>query len=156
MKMKNGLHTEYYENGNKWYEEYWIDGWLHREDGPAMVVYHENGDRRCEGYYIDGEWHKEDAPAWIVYYKNGDVELEEYYKDGKLHREDGAARIWYSKNGKVEKQRWFKDGKLLKTIPKPMLEAYMKTNNMKLVDLLTSNDRMIRKNAEKYHWKEIV
>ena len=126
--MKDGLYTEYYVNGNKKYE----------------------------GYYKDGRRHRQDGAAWIWYHKNGYKWFEGYYKDGKWHREDGPAIVGYDENGKIKEQRWFKDGGRLDVIPKSMLEAYMKTNDLKLVDLLTSNNEIVRNSAEIYDWKKIV
>ena len=49
------------ENGRSWY----LNGELHREDGPA--VEYANGNRR---WYLNGHLHREDGPA--VEYANGD------------------------------------------------------------------------------------
>ena len=64
-------------------QEFYRDGKLHREDGPAVIY----ADGRQE-FYRDGKLHREDGPA--VIYANG---RQEFYRDGKLHREDGPAVI---------------------------------------------------------------
>ena len=81
------------EDGTKrWYNE---DGFLHREDGPAI----EWGDGDKE-WYRNGKHHRENGPA--VEYANGD---KEWHKNGKLHSEDDPAIIkadgtkeWYINN----------------------------------------------------------
>ena len=77
-----------YSSGNKyWY----INGKLHREDGPAIE--RTNGTKQ---WYINGKLHREDGPA--IEYANGD---KYWYLNGKRHREDGPAieefgtKFWY-------------------------------------------------------------
>ena len=92
----------------------------------------------------------------IEYYENGNKSSEAYRKNGELHREDGPADIWYYENGLISSQCWYKDGKELKVIPKYMLEAYMKSNDIKLVELLTSNNKVVLKSVNRYKWKEVI
>jgi len=51
-----------YESGKK---EWFLNGKLHREDGPAIE--HANGDK---SWYLNGKLHRVDGPA--VEYKNGE------------------------------------------------------------------------------------
>jgi hypothetical protein len=44
-----------YPNGRK---EWYLNGKLHREDGPALEW--ANGDKE---WWLNGEWHREDGPA---------------------------------------------------------------------------------------------
>lgn len=68
-------------NGDK----YWfLDGKLHREDGPAIE--RANGNKY---WYRNGKFHREDGPA--IEYGCGD---KYWYLNGKLHREDGPAVEW--------------------------------------------------------------
>jgi hypothetical protein len=67
-----------YTNGTM---EWYLNGKLHREDGPA--VEYSNG---CKAWYLNGKLHREDGPA--VEHSDGD---KSWYLDGKLHREDGPA-----------------------------------------------------------------
>lgn len=62
-------------------KQWYCDGKLHREDGPAIEW--ANGTRE---WFIEGKRHREDGPAveWI----NG---TNEWYLDGKRHRKDGPA-----------------------------------------------------------------
>jgi hypothetical protein len=64
-------------NGDKcWY----LNGKLHREDGPAIE--YANGDKY---WYLNGKRHREDGPAVE---SNGS---KFWYLNNKLHREDGPA-----------------------------------------------------------------
>jgi hypothetical protein len=67
-----------YPSGDKaWY----LNGVLHREDGPAIE--HSNGHKE---WYLNGYLHREDGPA--VEWPSG---AEAWYLNGELHREDGPA-----------------------------------------------------------------
>ena len=44
---------KYYENGQKKYEEYWLNDQLHREDGPAVQEWYENGQKDNEFYFLN-------------------------------------------------------------------------------------------------------
>ena len=67
-----------YEDGTKgWY----LNGELHREDGPAF----ERTDGTKE-WYLNGYLHREDGPA--VEYADG---AKVWWVNGKKHREDGPA-----------------------------------------------------------------
>lgn len=57
--------------------EWWVDGQLHREDGPA-VQYH---DTTCVGYYHRGKLHNDVGPA-VINLTGADDNLYAYYLDG--------------------------------------------------------------------------
>ena len=85
-----------YANGGK---EWWLNGKLHREDGPA-VEYANGGKEWC----LSGKHHREDGPA--VEYANGG---KWWFLNGKHHREDGPAverangkRWWYLNDKEVD------------------------------------------------------
>jgi hypothetical protein len=69
-----------FEAGSK---AYYINGKLHRLDGPA-IIYPDGS----EYYYLNGKCHRVDGPAII--YANGS---QYYYLNSKLHRADGPAVI---------------------------------------------------------------
>lgn len=71
--------------------KYYLNGALHRLDGPAVI--HESG--KLE-YYKNGKRHRDDGPALI--YPGG--ESEHYYIRGVRHRTDGPSATW--KDGYVE------------------------------------------------------
>ena len=87
-----------YPNGDKsWY----LNGKLHREDGPAM--------RSASGYkfwYLNGKRHREDGPA--IEYASGS---KFWCLKGKRHREDGPAieyadgnKFWYLSGERVTEE----------------------------------------------------
>jgi hypothetical protein len=67
-----------YPNGDK---QWWLNGKLHREDGPA--VERANG---TKVWYLNGKRHREDGPA--IEMANG---AKAWWLNGKPHREDGPA-----------------------------------------------------------------
>ena len=87
------------EFGNKaWY----LNGKLHREDGPAI--------EHADGYkvwYLNGKYHREDGPA--IEWADGS---KFWYLNGKRHREDGPAieyadgyKAWYLNGKEVTEQQ---------------------------------------------------
>jgi hypothetical protein len=62
--------------GNK---EWWVDGKLHREDGPAIEWMGGN-----KQWVLNGKLHREDGPA--IEYANG---YKEWWVNDKRHRTDG-------------------------------------------------------------------
>lgn len=75
----------------RWY----INGTLHREDGPAIVLF--NGDKF---WYFCGVLHRLDGPA--IELANGQ---KEWFVRGHRHRTDGPAIIWCNND-----QEWFING----------------------------------------------
>ena len=65
-------------NGTK---EWWLNGKLHRTDGPAIEW--NDGDKE---WWLDGKRHRIDGPA--IECSDG---YKEWYLNGKLHRIGGAA-----------------------------------------------------------------
>ena len=70
------------EGTKRWY----VDGKLHREDGPAIEW--ADGSKQ---WYRNGKLHREDGPA--IEWANG---TRFWYLNRKLHREDGPAIEWAS------------------------------------------------------------
>ena len=82
-------------NGTKyWY----LNGVLHREDGPAI----ENVDGG-KAWYLNGLLHRGDGPA--VERTDGD---KEWYLNGERYREDGPAVEWADGT-----KKWYSNGKEL-------------------------------------------
>ena len=77
------------EDGAK---RWFLNGELHREDGPAVEIADGN-----KYWFLHGEYHREDGPA--VEWANGD---KEWWLNDQLHREDGPAYEYAS--GRKE---WF-------------------------------------------------
>jgi hypothetical protein len=107
-KLPNGGELREYGSGTKkWY----LNGKLHREDGPALVDV--NGSK---WWYINGNRHREDGPA--VEYYNG---YKSYYINDKRHREDGPACEWTD----GDKEYWLNDKKISQ-------EQFLQLMNLKL------------------------
>ena len=70
-----------YPNGDKFW---WLNGKLHREDGPAY-----EGASGNKSWYLNGKLHREDGPA--IEYASG---TKFWCLNDKLHREDGPAMEW--------------------------------------------------------------
>ena len=83
--MKEQPQCEVDENGTKWW---YLNGSLHREDGPAIEE--ENGTKE---WYLNGKLHREDGPAYIgaggrnkVWWLNGEPVHPETLVDLQLSR----------------------------------------------------------------------
>ena len=74
--------------------EWYLNGKLHREDGPAIT--HQSGEW---GWYLNGKLHRDGGPAMQI---EGD---EAWYQHGKLHNTHGPA-ITYADGSKA----WFLNG----------------------------------------------
>ena len=74
-----------YPSGTK---EWYLDGKLHREDGPAVEW--DNGDKQ---WCLDGKLHREDGPAaeWSDGYK-------EWYLNNEKADPETIADLWLAKN----------------------------------------------------------
>ena len=81
--MGNEPKRTYYANGQINYEEYWVNGYLHREDGPAFTHWHDNGQIRREEYWVNGNLRRDDGPAITIWYENGQIHREEFWLNGK-------------------------------------------------------------------------
>jgi hypothetical protein len=90
-------HTDFSVLHETFCTEYYVNGVLHREDGPAAIWRASD----CERYYINGKLHRDNGPA--VIFRCG---IKKYYKHGKLHREDGPAAIYSSG------EQYYRDDKL--------------------------------------------
>lgn len=122
--MNDSLNGPACQNDFLYKANYYQNGLLHREDGPAAIdhyggqYYYQNGRPHREGapavishngdqyYFQNGNLHRLDGPAII--HNNGD---QEYYQNDKLHRLDGPAII--NTNGTI--QYWI-DGEIPLTV----------------------------------------
>jgi antitoxin component YwqK of YwqJK toxin-antitoxin module len=102
--VKDGLYTEYYDNGQKSVEETYWEGKL---DG-NVTWWHPNGNKKWERHYKEG---KLDGPS-TRWHKNGQKGLEENFKEGKL---DGLQTGWYE-NGQKRGEGTFVGGKLMSAV----------------------------------------
>ena len=80
LHREDGPAVEWDDGTKEWYH----NGKCHREDGPAI---------ECAGgtkyWYRNGECHREDGPA--IERSNG---TKYWYRNGECHREDGPAVEW--------------------------------------------------------------
>ena len=102
-------------NGNLTKEEWSLNGYLHREDGPAITIYRPDGSKEREEWWWEGEKHREDGPAVIFYRPDETVELEEYWREGEVsnyHRGHlmDAARQFFRPDGSVECEEYIENG----------------------------------------------
>ena len=104
-------YKEYKDDGNI-HQIYYLNkyGQGHNLYGPACIGYYKNGNKSFEEYYIDGKCHRKNEAAFILCYENGNKQLEVYYINGKRHRLDGPAFIEYDENGNKVLTRYYLDG----------------------------------------------
>ena len=76
-----------------------------------IIEYWPNGNKQQEVWYLNDVRHREDGPADISYYKSGKIECEYWFNTGKLHRIDGPAYIWYYETGETIIEIWQVNGK---------------------------------------------
>jgi antitoxin component YwqK of YwqJK toxin-antitoxin module len=81
--MKPELTEQFHPNGNLKYKEWYLDGHLHNEEGPAWISYLENGNICYQAWWINGKRHNEEGPAIIEYEEDGKVECQEWWINGK-------------------------------------------------------------------------
>ena len=88
---KDGLYTEWYENGNKKLEYTYNDG---KMDG-LRTFWYEDGQKRWLSSYKDGE--RDGLWTWWWEWTGDEKKFEKTYKDGKLisekeWNEDGSVK----------------------------------------------------------------
>ena len=62
---------------------YFLNGKLHRENGPAYESYYETGNILNRSWYINGERHRENGPAYESYSEDGNISWRWWYINGK-------------------------------------------------------------------------
>jgi hypothetical protein len=94
-----------YEIADDGIRRWYLNGKLHREDGPA--VEYPNGTKK---WYLYGKYHREDGPA--VEFANGH---KGWYFNGKLNREDGPAvvhnngsKFWFLDDTEYTEKEYYK------------------------------------------------
>ena len=66
-QVRSEHEVEHYPNRAIERETWYLDGKLHREEGPAEIGYYSNHNKMVERWYLNGKRHREDGPAWIGY-----------------------------------------------------------------------------------------
>jgi hypothetical protein len=105
-RLLQGLHEDSYGN-KRWY----LNGNLHREDGPA--VEYKIGTNL---WYINGYLHRDDGPAEEYYF--GD---KHWWANGFRHRIDGPAIIRADRYSV-----WYYNGKVIPVSNQKQFESYIK------------------------------
>ena len=96
---RDGPAVEDADGGKAWY----VDGKLHRLDGPAIEGTLVEGAGGYEAWYVDNKRHRLDGPA-----VEGAGGYKAWWVDNKRHRLDGPAVEYVHGN-----KQWFVDGKEL-------------------------------------------
>jgi len=78
----------YYSNGQKKSEEWLLNGYLYRDDGPAFQSWFINGQKKVELWAINGKYHREDGPTF------------QEWKGGKKYEQ------WWLNNKKYTHEKW--------------------------------------------------
>ena len=78
-KEKPRCKREFRSNGQLKYEEYWRNGKLHNEHGPAYRWWYGNGQLATEYSRRNGEFHNVAGPAARWWLATGKLESEHYY-----------------------------------------------------------------------------
>jgi len=91
-KYHGKAYTRWYNNGQKYSEEYWVNGEYHRNPtlGSAITVWHRNGQKSSEVYWVNGEYHRNplEGPAVTRWNTNGQKSSEGYWVNGERHLRD--------------------------------------------------------------------
>ena len=82
--MKPEHKKYYYNSGELEYERWYLNGKLHRTDGPASISYYESGEPRYEAWWLNNKLHRTDGPAYISHYNSGELECEAWWLNNKL------------------------------------------------------------------------
>ena len=80
--MKNPIIT-YYESGEPWIKEWYLNDQLHRIDGPASIVYYLSGKVRFIEWWRNSKRHRTDGPAYIGRYETGEIYDCEWFLNGE-------------------------------------------------------------------------
>jgi antitoxin component YwqK of YwqJK toxin-antitoxin module len=85
--LLNPAHISWYQNGQKYYETYYVNDKFHRDPnlGPAYTLWHSNGQKYWESYYLHDEYHRDPTlgPTNIFWYSDGQKSRESYYVNGE-------------------------------------------------------------------------
>ena len=134
-----------YKNGSK---EYFKDGLLHNENGPAIDYI--NGDK---AWFINGVKHRTDGPA--VDYYNG---YKVWYNNGIIHRSDGPAWIWsdgkeeYFINGReYKKKEYLRRIKMKELFEQAKIELDSMNNEEKLMLVGGIDNRGIESMTQRWY-----
>ena len=127
--LKNGLQTEWYDNGQKRIEGYYNDG---KKEG-LHTEWETNGWKEIERNYKNGKLH-----GLCIRYEFGVITSKIEYKNGVRH----GTFIGFYKNGSISNIEFFKNGKL-----NGLVIDYQKSPNWDLNRLPLKKSEQIWKNG---------
>ncbi len=135
---KNGiLHRENkpcvqkFINNELQYEEYRVNGKLHRDVLPAQIFVNIK-----EKWYQNGELLSD-----ILYDDNKNIVEKRWYQNRKLHRDNEPALISYYSDENIKEEKWYKKGNLFHTSDNPSVKKYYKNGNIKEKEWVYSNGK---------------
>ncbi len=142
---------QYYANGNKRIEKWYLNGVLSRPQGeddnkdddeyqieiaenmlPTVIHYYENGNPQTKIWFRNGKRHRIFYPAVIGFYDSGEIRSECWFENGNIvtNSEDdfpiNPGCIIYYKNGDIKEERWFINNKLDRENGLPSVIGYYK------------------------------
>jgi len=134
--------------------KYFLDGKLHRDDGPALE--HQHYHTYYRAWYQHGLHHREGGPA-VEKSTSINKWIKLWYRNGRLHREDGPAieksngtKMWYLNgyqhrtDGPALKSKseegWFFQGKRISVNSQKQFEAFLKKRKKAIQVWLQIND----------------
>jgi len=83
MTAKPEVREKFSSNGRLMEREFWMDGELHRDDGPAVEVWDSQGHLIYRTFWVNGEVHNTTGPAVEVWHSNGCLDDSEFYVNGE-------------------------------------------------------------------------
>jgi hypothetical protein len=78
----------YYPSDKIKYKSYYFGKLRHREDGPSYQEWYENGQKKVEIWWVYDEIHREDGSAYQDWYENGQKRSESWYLNDKIYSRD--------------------------------------------------------------------
>jgi len=101
---------DYYPNGQKKYERWYLNGKLNREDGPAFQYWYRNGRKWVEKWWSNNKEHREDGPSHQMWFGNGQKEYERWLlNDKEYSREEWVEELKKIGSPHYEEQRMLLD-----------------------------------------------
>ena len=99
------------EKNNNFERHYYTRKLQHNKKTPREFFFKIDGTIAKE-YYLNGDLHRKDGPAVINYYINNNVIVSEIYiQYGNFHRKDGPAFVFYNNDGNIFNKNYFFNGK---------------------------------------------
>ena len=91
------VEEEFYPNGQKKSERWFLDYLYHKENDPSYQSWYENGQKKDEYWYLNGKSHREDGPSFQSWSENGQKQYVHWYLNGKKY----TRKKWIKKLKKI-------------------------------------------------------